>query len=56
MKLSSAKDLEVYKKAYKLSMAVFELSKRFPAEERFALTGQFRRSSRSVCLTSFLIR
>ena len=50
MKLNSAKDLEVYKKAYKLAMAVFELSKRFPPEERFALTGQIRRSSRSVCL------
>ena len=50
MKLNSAKDLEVYKKAYKLAMDVFELSKRFPAEERFALTGQIRRSSRSVCL------
>ena len=31
-------------------MIVFELSKGFPAEERFALTGQIRRSSRSVCL------
>ena len=50
MRLHSAKDLEVYKKAYKLAMAVFELSKGFPAEERFALTGQIRRSSRSVCL------
>ena len=50
MRLNSAKDLEVYKKAYKLAMDIFELSKRFPAEERFALTGQIRRSSRSVCL------
>src|SRR6266404_7693714 len=50
MILNSAKDLEVYKKAYKLAMDIFELSKRFPAEERFALTGQIRRSSRSVCL------
>ncbi|MFY9557986.1 MAG: four helix bundle protein [Blastocatellia bacterium] len=50
MKLNSAKDLEVYKKAYSLSLAVFELTKRFPPEERFALTGQIRRSSRSVCL------
>jgi four helix bundle protein len=50
MKLNSAKDLEVYKKAYKLAMAVFEVSKAFPPEERFALTGQIRRSSRSVCL------
>jgi len=30
-------------------MRVFELSKRFPPEEKFALTGQIRRSSRSVC-------
>jgi four helix bundle protein len=36
--------------AYKLAMRVFELSKGFPPEERFALTGQIRRSSRSVCL------
>ena len=50
MKLNSAKDLEVYKKGYKLAMAVFEVSKGFPPEERFALTGQIRRSSRSVCL------
>src|SRR4030088_3554600 len=31
-------------------MKVFEMSKNFPPEERFALTGQIRRSSRSVCL------
>src|SRR4030088_859548 len=50
MQINSAKDLVVYKKAYELAMRVFELSKNFPAEERFALTGQIRRSSRSVCL------
>lgn len=50
MRLNSAKDLEVYKKAYAVAMRVFELSRRFPPEERFALTGQIRRSSRSVCL------
>ena len=50
MKIESAKDLIVYKKAYSLAMRVFQLSKRFPTEERFALTGQIRRSSRSVCL------
>jgi four helix bundle protein len=50
MRLNSAKDLEVYKKGYDLAMKVFRLSKNFPAEERFALTGQMRRSSRSVCL------
>jgi four helix bundle protein len=50
MRLNSAKDLDVYKKAFDLAMTVFELSKSFPSEERFALTGQIRRSSRSVCL------
>ena len=50
MRLNSAKDLEVYKKAYQVAMRVFEVSKRFPPEERYALTGQIRRSSRSVCL------
>ena len=50
MRLNSAKDLDVYKKAYELAMRIFWLSKTFPDEERFALTGQIRRSSRSVCL------
>jgi len=50
MQINSAKDLIVYKRAYELSMSVFELTKRFPAEERFALTSQIRRSSRSICL------
>ena len=50
MILNSAKDLDVYKKAYELAMIIFWLSKTFPDEERFALTGQIRRSSRSVCL------
>jgi four helix bundle protein len=49
MNSHSAKDLIVYKKAYALAMRVFELSKSFPDEERYALTGQIRRSSRSVC-------
>ena len=50
MQINSAKDLTVYKKAYELAMRIFELSKAFPVDERFALTGQIRRSSRSVCL------
>ena len=50
MRINSAKDLVVYKKAYALAMQIFELSKSFPAEEKYALTGQIRRSSRSVCL------
>jgi four helix bundle protein len=49
MAVQSAKELTVYKKAYSLSMEIFEISKRFPTEERWALTGQIRRSSRSIC-------
>ena len=50
MRLYSAKDLDVYKKAYDLAMEIFEISKTFPPEERYALTSQIRQSSRSVCL------
>ena len=49
MQIKSAKDLEVYKKAYKLAMKIFELSKRWPLEEKFSLVDQIRRASRSVC-------
>jgi len=49
MSVRSAKELVVCQKAYGLAMRVFEISKRFPAEERYALTSQIRRSSRSVC-------
>ena len=50
MQINSAKDLIVYKKAFVLAMAIYELTKSFPAEEKYALTSQIRRSSRSVCL------
>ena len=49
MQINSATDLTVYKKAYALAMRIFETSKRFPPEERYSLTDQIRRSSRSVC-------
>ena len=42
MKIASAKDLTVYKKSYALGMRIFEVTKRFPPEERYALTGQRR--------------
>ena len=50
MQINSEKDLKVYKAAYELAMKSFDLSKCFPPEEKFALTSQIRRSSRSVCL------
>ena len=43
------RDLEVYQLAMDASMKLFELSKRFPLEEKYSLTDQVRRSSRSVC-------
>jgi four helix bundle protein len=42
-------DLERYRLAFDTAMAVFEQSQGFPVEERYALTDQVRRSSRSVC-------
>ena len=50
MGVRSVKELIVYGKAYRLAMRIFDISKRFPAEERYALTGQIRRSSRSVSM------
>ena len=45
----SYKTLLAYQKAFALAMKVFTITKRFPKEELFGLTGQIRRSSRSVC-------
>ena len=42
-------DLEVYQNALAAGLRIYDLIKRFPSEERYALTGQARRSSRSVC-------
>lgn len=50
MSVKSAKELEVYQMAYHLAMRIFKISKSFPAEERYALTSQIRRSSRSVSM------
>ena len=42
-------ELDVYKRAFDAATTLFRLSKTFPAEERYSLTDQVRRSSRSVC-------
>lgn len=47
--MGTYKDLIVYKKAFQLAMEIFEVTKRFSPEEKFSLTDQIRRSSRSVC-------
>ncbi|MFP3975775.1 MAG: four helix bundle protein [Dehalococcoidia bacterium] len=42
-------ELEVYKLAFQAAMKIFEVTKGFPGEEKYSLTDQMRRSSRSVC-------
>ena len=42
------RDLKVYQLAYRLAMEVFRLSRTFPDDERYSLTSQIRRSSRSI--------
>lgn len=48
-KISSVRDLLVYKKAFDSAMTIFEFSKKFPKEEMFSMTDQIRSSSRAVC-------
>ena len=48
-RIRSATDLNVYQKAYSLAMEIFNISKTWPREEKYSLTDQIRRSSRSVC-------
>lgn len=45
----SHRDLRVYQLAFDSATQIHELTKQFPAEERYSLTDQIRRSSRSVC-------
>ena len=47
--IKSHKDLKSDQKAFFAAMKIFELSKKFPKEEKYSLTDQIRRSSRSVC-------
>jgi len=46
--IKSHKELRVYQLSFDLAMEIFEMTKNFPKEERFSLTDQIRRSSRSV--------
>ena len=45
----SYRDLRVFNNAMNVSMNIYELTKTFPTEEKYSLTDQIRRSSRSVC-------
>jgi four helix bundle protein len=46
--VNSFKELEVYRQSRELSNKIFELTKLFPKEEKYSLTDQMRRSSRSI--------
>ena len=48
-KIATHKDLRVYQASFLAAMDIYKLSKSFPMEEKFSLTDQVRRSSRSVC-------
>ena len=48
-RLNSVRDLVVYNKAFEAAMIIFKISKAFPKDEKYSLTDQVRRSSRSVC-------
>jgi four helix bundle protein len=47
--MSSFRDLKVYQLAFKLAMDIFKITESFPKEEKYSLTDQIRRCSRSVC-------
>ncbi len=47
--ITNHQDLKVYQMAFDAAMKIFEVSKKFPVEERYSLTDQIHRSSRSVC-------
>lgn len=47
--INGYKDLIVYQKAFRVSMDIFNITKTFPLEEKYSLTDQIRRSSRTVC-------
>jgi hypothetical protein len=49
MSVRNFKETTLYKKAFEQAMAIFEISKIFPSEEKYSLIDQVRRSSRSVC-------
>ncbi len=48
-RIKSFKELRVYQNGFNAAMEIFQLTESFPPEERYSLTDQIRRSSRSVC-------
>mgnify|MGYP002624826739 CR=1 FL=1 len=48
-RITSHKELDVYRLSFEVSMEIFVVSRDFPSEERYSLVDQMRRSSRAVC-------
>jgi four helix bundle protein len=48
-RIETYKNLRVFQSAMGTAMEIFELTKKFPAEEKYSMVDQMRRSSRSVC-------
>ena len=48
-RVSSFEDLEVFQRAYRVSLEIHEQSLRFPKIEQYALADQVRRASKSIC-------
>jgi len=48
-RINTYKELRVFQNAMEAAMKIFEVTKAFPAEERYSMVDQMRRSSRSVC-------
>jgi len=49
MKIRDHRDLRVYQLAFECAIEIFHLTSHFPKEEKYSLTDQIRRTSRSVC-------
>jgi four helix bundle protein len=51
MPVKDYRELRVYQQAFESAIHIYELTKTFSTEERYSLTDQLRRASRSVCAT-----
>jgi four helix bundle protein len=49
MRADGFEDLEVFKRAYRISLEVHQASLKFPQVEQYALADQLRRASKSIC-------
>ena len=47
--IRSYRELRVYQNAFRAAMRIFDITRSFPADERFSMVDQMRRSSRAVC-------